>query len=136
MLTPHTDAREQTLSDGLSRFVADHLEHASDTDFRFFSEYDRMAVSCAPCAAQYVGPHYAWVKDQQRYNTRCMRCTNVDPLPKATTISRFNLDTICDACEAREKAHPSYPLAARAELLSVQQKEYNFPGIGKPADLQ
>jgi hypothetical protein len=61
----------------------------------------------------------------------CVRChTN-----KPCIMSRFNVDWICGECETKEKAHPEYPRAAAAELAAVKRGEYNYPGIGKPADL-
>jgi hypothetical protein len=50
-------------------------------------------------------------------------------------MSRFNTDTICPPCEDREKKHPKYQEARDTEMRAVQQGNYNFPGIGKPADL-
>jgi hypothetical protein len=50
-------------------------------------------------------------------------------------MSRFNTETICIPCERKEKAHPKYAEAARVELAAVKRGDYNFPDIGKPADL-
>jgi uncharacterized Zn finger protein (UPF0148 family) len=50
-------------------------------------------------------------------------------------MSRFNTDIICPTCEDREKRHPKYQEARDAEFKAVQRGNYNFPGIGKPADL-
>lgn len=50
-------------------------------------------------------------------------------------MSRFNTDTICPECEAKEKKHPLYERAMEAEMNAVRMGNYNFPGIGKPADL-
>ena len=47
-----------------------------------------------------------------------------------TTMSRFNTDILCMDCLSKEKAHPKYPEAAKAELEAVQRGDYNFPGIG------
>jgi len=38
-------------------------------------------------------------------------------------------------CEDKEKAHPLYQKAVEAESAAVRQGNYNFEGIGKPADL-
>ena len=64
--------------------------------------------------------------------TRCDRCHKET---KMSTMSRFNTDTICPTCEDREKKHPKYQEARDTEMRAVQQGNYNFPGIGKPADL-
>jgi len=53
----------------------------------------------------------------------------------AFTMSRFNTDRICMDCQEKEKAHPDYPKAVEAELAQCKQGNYNFEGIGKPADL-
>ena len=66
--------------------------------------------------------------------TNCARC-NVSLMEIGSIMSRFNLDIICAPCESKEKLHPAYPEAHRAELKAVQSGNYNFPGIGKPADL-
>ena len=51
------------------------------------------------------------------------------------TMSRFNTDWICIDCEKKEREHPDYKRASEAELKAVQSGNYNFKGIGKPADL-
>jgi hypothetical protein len=50
-------------------------------------------------------------------------------------MSRFNTQDLCMKCLEKEKKHPKYKEAAEAELRAVQAGNYNFPGIGKPADL-
>jgi hypothetical protein len=50
-------------------------------------------------------------------------------------MSRFNTDWICLACEEKERAHPLYKKASEAELAAVRSGDFNFKGIGKPADL-
>jgi len=50
-------------------------------------------------------------------------------------MSKFNTETICMDCEAKERAHPRYAEADRAESEAVRRGDYNFPGIGKPEDL-
>lgn len=62
----------------------------------------------------------------------CDRCSE-----KLTirTMSRFNTDCICPKCEEKEKKHPKYQEAVKAELEAVRNGNYNFEGIGKPSDL-
>lgn len=66
----------------------------------------------------------------------CDRCgrTNV-PL----IMSKFNTEMICDdgdeSCKAKERRHPKYAAADAAEVQACLRGEYDFPGIGKPADL-
>jgi len=62
----------------------------------------------------------------------CWRCGKADG---AFTMSRFNTDRICMNCQDLEKAHPKYQEAVNAELIQVQQGNYNYEGIGKPKDL-
>jgi len=50
-------------------------------------------------------------------------------------MSRFNTDIICRKCEDLERAHPQYKEAQEAELAACKRGDYNYPGIGKPADL-
>ena len=51
------------------------------------------------------------------------------------TMSRFNTQQICPHCQERERNHPRYREACEAERAAVLSGDYNFPGIGKPADL-
>ena len=63
---------------------------------------------------------------------KCQRCrteTNV------SIMSKFNTETICLDCKIREERHPDYARADRAETAAVRSGNYNFAGIGAPADL-
>jgi hypothetical protein len=62
-------------------------------------------------------------------------CSRCQKKAKVTTMSRFNTDIICIPCEDIEKQHPDYQRAVEVELQEVQKGNYNYPGIGKPADL-
>lgn len=62
----------------------------------------------------------------------CQRCGE----HAATSIcSTFTIEQICLACKGREESHPDYERARQAEADAVRGGDYNFPGIGKPADL-
>jgi hypothetical protein len=50
-------------------------------------------------------------------------------------MSKFNLDIICMDCKQKERNHPDYDRADKAECDAVRSGNYNFPGIGKPGDL-
>ena len=63
----------------------------------------------------------------------CDRCREDAP---CRMMSIFNTDMCCDKCLTIEKAHPDYKMARDVELEQLQQKNYNFPGIGLPADLK
>jgi hypothetical protein len=69
---------------------------------------------------------------KDRFPTHCQRCRAE---LVGSTMSRFNTEIICPECEAKERAHPDYPRARDAEAYAVRNGNYNFPGIGKPADL-
>ena len=60
---------------------------------------------------------------------RCHKETNI------FTTSMFNTETIYEACKKKEMQHPMYQEAAERERQAVLAGDYNFPGIGKPADL-
>ena len=52
-----------------------------------------------------------------------------------TTGSYFNTQIICGECDDKERAHPDFILAHEIESAEVAKGNYNFPGIGLPADL-
>lgn len=61
----------------------------------------------------------------------CQRCGD----PTISTIySMFNTQMICFPCKTLEEAHPGYAEAVQVEREHVQHGDYNFPGIGLPAD--
>jgi hypothetical protein len=62
----------------------------------------------------------------------CDRCRCKTTL---TIMSMFNQDILCPECKDAEEQHPAYADAVAAELRQVQAGNYNYPGIGRPADL-
>lgn len=66
------------------------------------------------------------------FGSKCQRCGGD---ATCSTMSRFNTQMICETCETKEKKHPSYADAAKAELEQVKQGNYNFKGVGLPRDL-
>lgn len=64
--------------------------------------------------------------------SRCVRCGAVNV---TTIMSRFNTDTICLPCQEVEKRHPRYQAAVEAELAALKAGQFNYAGIGRPADL-
>jgi hypothetical protein len=50
-------------------------------------------------------------------------------------MSMFNKDTLCMDCKDKEKLHPDYNKAREAERQAIKNGDYNYMGIGKPADL-
>jgi len=63
----------------------------------------------------------------------CCRCGNHN---LAMTCSIFNTDWICIKCKEQETFHPMYGEAKHREHLEVLAGNYNYPGIGLPADFQ
>lgn len=62
----------------------------------------------------------------------CDRCQCVTA---SHIMSMFNADMICMSCKDKETQHPQYVIAQDAERAEVSRGNYNFAGIGKPADL-
>jgi hypothetical protein len=71
--------------------------------------------------------------EEVTWEGRCQRCGSKED---TYTMSRFNLESICDICEIREKAHPAYSMASKFEREAVTAGVRNFPGIGLPFDLR
>lgn len=65
--------------------------------------------------------------------SRCDRCRRETLV---TTGSYFNTETICPDCRAAEEAHPDFERARRIEGEAVRRGDFNFPGVGLPADLR
>jgi hypothetical protein len=63
----------------------------------------------------------------------CERCYT-DTL--SHTMSTFNTQTICLKCKEKETQHPDYERARDAESAEVRRGNYNFQGVGLPADLR
>lgn len=63
---------------------------------------------------------------------RCQRCRKETI---CLTGSMFDTTMICLECEKKEREHPSYEKAREAELAAVRSGDFNYPGIGRPADL-
>ncbi len=64
---------------------------------------------------------------------------NCDRCGKSTIASigsMFNVEQICMECMNRERAHPLYAEAVRAETEACRRGNYNFPGIGLPPELR
>lgn len=62
----------------------------------------------------------------------CQRCRKQTDI---TTMSMFNTQMICHECDLTERKHPKFEDARQAENDAISRGEYNFPGIGLPADL-
>lgn len=70
---------------------------------------------------------------ERPWTGRCQRCR---AQTLSHTMSRFNDDLICCDCEEKEKSHPRYKEACRAEEEAVRAGNRNFIGIGAPYDLE
>lgn len=66
------------------------------------------------------------------FNGKCDRCNSVTNTLK---MSFFNTDMCCISCIKKEQLHSKYDEAKRAERQQILKGNYNFAGIGKPADL-
>lgn len=64
---------------------------------------------------------------------KCHRCGDES---RVWMMSRFNTQECCLRCIERERTHPRYPEAEKAELDAIRSGDYNFPGIGLPDDLR
>lgn len=65
-----------------------------------------------------------------------MTCDRCGQKTNAYTLSYFNTEKICvDRCVEAERAHPLFEQAREIETQHVLKGEFNFPGIGLPADL-
>ena len=62
-------------------------------------------------------------------NGKCDRCGKES---NEFTMSWFNTDWLCPECSEKEKKHPRYEEARKAENDAVRHGDYNFPGIGYP----
>lgn len=58
----------------------------------------------------------------------CERCGA--PLNGVRTMSRFNTQTICIKCSEKEKIHPRYGEALKADNEAIRSGNLNFEGIG------
>lgn len=64
----------------------------------------------------------------------CQRCGRETT---SHTGSYFNTQQIClDPCAEREREHPMFEEARRVETEHCARGDFNFPGIGLPADLR
>jgi hypothetical protein len=66
------------------------------------------------------------------WNGHCHRCGKK---ADSHTMSYFNTDLICESCDDRERNHPMFAKAQATEEAACRDGNFNFPGIGKPADL-
>lgn len=63
---------------------------------------------------------------------KCDRCGKETIIHR---MSKFNTDNCCMNCIDKETKHPLYKAACDADIEAVRNGNYNFEGIGKPADL-
>lgn len=73
------------------------------------------------------------MKRDRSWPNRCDRC---DAELDVSTMSMFNTEVICMACQEREHRHPLYAQARDVERAACSRGDYNFPGIGCPPDLR
>jgi hypothetical protein len=73
--------------------------------------------------------------NEQLYKYKFQRCDRCGNNSVVLRMSRFNTQMCCPLCTEAEERHPDYSKAYQAELDAVRRGDYNFPGIGLPADL-
>ena len=64
-----------------------------------------------------------------------MVCDRCNKKTRFHIMSMFNCDELCVACKEKERAHPEYKSARIADDAAIQAGNFDFPGVGKPADL-
>ena len=72
---------------------------------------------------------------QSPVEDKTMRCERCGKDTTGNVKSFFDMSHICPECEARERKHPDYEKACAAEAEAVRRGLVNFPGIGRPHDL-
>lgn len=70
---------------------------------------------------------------EQANGFRCQRCRCETLISSG---SYFNTEQICPACIEAEQAHPDYERAKAIERQAVEDGNYNYPGVGLPAELR
>lgn len=58
------------------------------------------------------------------------KCDNCRQAMVECSLSKFNSNYICGACQKKEQAHPDY-----RTTIEAGKRINNFKGIGKPSDL-
>lgn len=69
-----------------------------------------------------------------QFPDHCERC-HADLRKTSSIMSRFSTETLCSACEKRERVHPKYQEAHDRELEQVKAGNMNYAGIGSPPEL-
>ncbi len=64
-----------------------------------------------------------------------MTCNRCGKETGAHIMSYFNTELICLGCKAAERDHPRYQEAVDADVAACEAGNFNFQGIGLPADL-
>lgn len=65
--------------------------------------------------------------------TKCDRCGA--SLEGGRIMSMFNTDCICMDCHKKERELPEFKQAAETKLAEIRRGNYNFEGIGYPAEV-
>ena len=77
-----------------------------------------------------------WREQQSWLNSMRQPCPRCGGNMNASTMSKFNQQTICMACKADERLAPGYAAADKAECDAVRAGDRNFPGVGLSAEDQ
>lgn len=63
----------------------------------------------------------------------CDRCGKESSF---STGSYFDTSQVCMECDKAEREHPDFEKARAVELEHVKRGDFNFRGVGLPADLR
>lgn len=65
-----------------------------------------------------------------------MKCDRCGEIVRVLQGSMFNTQMVCKSCLSIERKHPKYKEAREVERKQVLMGNYNYEGIGLPADLE
>ena len=71
------------------------------------------------------------MRPYEDFDGHCARCRKRTIV---TTMSWFNRDIVCMECSDLERTHPDFQRAHDVEEEEVRRGNFNYPGIGLPAD--
>lgn len=144
MKEAHTLREEGKTPKQVRKILANKYGHRLELYYPLFAEALRMNAKGVPPSQieayirdrsthrRVVEISPAMVHRNENGDQICDRCGK----PSAYLImSYFNTQMLCPDCETKERRHPKFETARRIETEHVRNGDYNFMGIGKPADL-
>lgn len=58
-----------------------------------------------------------------------MKCERCGKETNVSTMSMLNTETICMECKEKERKHPLYDEAVRADIAEIKKGNYNYKGL-------